>query len=231
MKSKKVSIIIPVFREYNLEQFVLTLLQKVQSQNVEIIVVDGHKSGSTISKLGKYDVKTIKSEKGRGVQLKKGAKNSKGDLLLFLHADTELPENFFHIITVVCAKISPCGAFRLKINSRKSVYRIIEFFANLRAQYLGMPFGDQAIFVERETYFKSGGFSEIPIFEDVDLVRKLKKCGVKIHTSKEKITTSSRRWQSEGIFKTTMRNWYLQILYFIFKLDPHYLKKYYRSHK
>jgi len=231
MKSKKVSIIVPVFKEYNIDHFVTALQQKVKNCSVEIIAVDGDKSGSTISKLEKYDVKTIKSQKGRGTQLKKGAESSTGDILLFVHADAELPDNFFYTVTDVCAKISSCGAFSLKIGSKKFVYRIIEFFANLRAKYLQMPFGDQAIFVEREIYFKSGGFSEIPIFEDVDLVRKLKKCGVKIHISKEKITTSSRRWQYEGIFKTTMRNWYLQILYFVFKLDPHYLKKYYRSHK
>ncbi|WP_303700451.1 TIGR04283 family arsenosugar biosynthesis glycosyltransferase [Flexistipes sinusarabici] len=231
MKSKKVSIIVPVFKEFNIEHFVFKLLHKVQNHNVEIIIVDGDKSGSTVSKLEKYDLKTIKSEKGRGTQLKKGAENSTGDILLFLHADTELPDNFYSAVTDACAKISSCGAFSLKIDSKKSVYRVIEFFANFRAKYLQMPFGDQAIFVERETYFKSGGFSEIPLFEDVDLVGKLKKCRVKIHISKDKVVTSARRWQNEGVFKTTMCNWYLQILYFVFKIDPHYLKKFYRSHK
>lgn len=231
MKNKKVSIIIPVFKEYNIDRFVAVLQRKVKNCNVEIVVVDGDNSGSTVSRLEKYDLKTITSEKGRGTQLKKGAEHSTGDILLFLHADTELPDNFFYTVTDTCDKISSCGAFSLKIGSRKPLYRIIELFANLRARCLRMPFGDQAIFVERETYFKSGGFSEIPIFEDVDLVEKLKKYGVKIHTLEEKITTSPRRWESEGIFRATIRNWYLQILYFVFKIDPHYLKKFYRSQK
>lgn len=214
MKSKKVSIIVPVFREYNLEHFVLTLLQKVQSQNVEIIVVDGDKSGSTISKLEKYDVKTVKSEKGRGTQLKKGVENSTGDILLFLHADTDLPDNFFYTVTDVCAKISPCGAFSLKIDSNKSVYRVIEFFANFRARYFQMPFGDQAIFVERETYVKSGGFSEIPVFEDVDIIRKLKKYGAKIHILKEK----KQHLQEDGKLKEYLKQLYVIGVYKYFIL-------------
>jgi len=231
MKNRKVSIIIPVFNEYSIDHFISALQRKVQDYNVEIIIVDGDKSGSTISKLGKYDVKAIKSEKGRGTQLKKGVEYSSGDILLFLHADTELPDDFFNIVTNVCANISPYGAFSLKIDSGKPLYRIIEIFTNLRAKYLQMPFGDQAIFVKREAYFESGGFSEIPIFEDVDLVRKLKKSGAKIHILKETVTTSSRRWESEGILKAMMRNWYLQILYFIFNINPHNFKKFYRSHK
>ncbi|MEC9492883.1 TIGR04283 family arsenosugar biosynthesis glycosyltransferase [Flexistipes sp.] len=231
MKNKKVSIIIPVFKEYNIDHFVAVLQRKVKNFNVEIVVVDGDSSGSTISRLEKYDLKTITSEKGRGTQLKKGAEHSTGDLLLFLHADTELPDNFYSAVTDTCDKISSCGAFSLKIDSGKHLYRIIEFFTNLRAKYLQMPFGDQAIFVKREAYFESGGFLEIPVFEDVDLVRKLKKSGAKIHILKETVTTSSRRWESEGILKATMRNWYLQILYFVFNINPHYLKKFYRSQK
>jgi rSAM/selenodomain-associated transferase 2 len=229
MQNKKISIIIPVFNEEGIKEFIPDLLKKSDKYNIEIIVVDGDSSGSTISKLKNFPVKTIISPKGRGIQLEKGAKNSTGELLLFLHADTQLPEDFYPVIISACFNITPCGAFRIKIGSDRFIFRILEFFANMRAKYLGMPFGDQAMFISREAYEKTGGFSPIPIFEDVDIVRRLKMNNYHIHILDRQVLTSARRWEKEGILRTTLRNWYLQMLYFIFKINPHKLKKFYRS--
>ncbi len=193
----------------------------------EIIVVDGDPAGSTIHAI--TDKNTIKliSHRGRGGQMNAGASLGKGAILLFLHADTRLPDNAFsYIADAMDGEEYAGGAFELGIKSDRRVFSLIEKFVALRTRLTRIPYGDQAIFIKKDVFNRIRGFKEIPIMEDVDLMRRLRKSGDKIYIIPEKVKTSPRRWEKEGILFCTLRNWTITILY-LFGAKPERLAKYY----
>ncbi|MBI5892440.1 MAG: TIGR04283 family arsenosugar biosynthesis glycosyltransferase [Deltaproteobacteria bacterium] len=207
----QISVIIPTLNEEN--QIAKTLGSV--GRGVEVIVVDGGSVDNTASIAEKFGARVIKSEKGRGVQQDIGAANAKGDVLLFLHADTILPSGWRDFIAVALSGSNVIGgAFLLGIDSSKPLLKFIIKAANIRAKYLGLIYGDQAIFARREGFFRAGGFKGLPIMEDVDFIRRLKKQG-KVKLIMEKVLTSERRWDKKGVLQNTLDNWFLLLMYYL----------------
>ena len=136
--------------------------------------------------------------------MNKGASAAKGDILLFLHIDTELPEGAFAgISSVIDDGEYAGGAFDLGIESGRWIFRLIEKLVFVRTRATRIPYGDQAIFIRRECFETLKGFKDIPIMEDVEFMRRLKKSGYKISIIPQKVKTSSRRWEREGVLYCT----------------------------
>ena len=212
-----ISVIIPTLNE---EGCLKKTLESID-RGAEIIVVDGGSSDFTREIAGGFTDKVIFSERGRGAQMDRGAREASGDILLFLHADTSLPENWRGCIENVLLgtdfKSVPTlvvgGGFSLKIDSKGFSFRLIEAVANIRAKYLGLIYGDQAIFVRRDAFFSAGGFMGLPLMEDVDFIRRIRKKG-KVLLLNADVSTSSRQWQKKGILKTTIGNLFFLSLYY-----------------
>lgn len=223
-----ISVIIPVLNEQATINAVLSHLRFLPYINhIEIIVVDGDDEVGTLSVIEDRQIIKIKSPKGRGIQMSMGAKMARGDLLLFLHADTFLPVTAFKdILTIRIDKAVAASAFDLKINAKGFVFRIIELTASLRSRLTGMPYGDQALCVKREWYERIGGFMPYPVMEDVDLVQRLRNNGGRILIFSSKVRTSARRWQKEGALVCTLRNWMILGLFYL-GVSPVLLKRYY----
>jgi len=204
------SIIIPTLNE---EGCLKKTLEAI-GRGAEIIVVDGGSSDSTRKIANDFTEKVILSERGRGAQMDRGAREAFGDMLLFLHADTSLPENWRGCIENALKDDRVIGGgFSLKINSKGFSFRLIEAVANIRAKYLGLIYGDQAIFVKRDAFFSTGGFMGLPLMEDVDFIRRIRKKG-KVLLLNAGVSTSARQWQKKGIMKTTIRNLFFLSLYY-----------------
>jgi rSAM/selenodomain-associated transferase 2 len=223
------SFIIPVFREQAIINSTIENVHNlVGDYSVEIIVVDGHPDGGTIREIQDGTVKKIISEKGRGNQLNKGASIAEGSIMIFLHADSRLPAVALERIFLAVEKEEYVGgAFDLAIDSSRIIFRIIEKAASWRSRLTRIPYGDQAIFI-RTSYFKTiGGFSNIPIMEDVEFMQRIKRNKGRIVILEEKAVTSPRRWEQEGVLYCTVRNWFLITLFFV-GVTPEKLVRYYR---
>jgi rSAM/selenodomain-associated transferase 2 len=209
------SFIIPVLDEVSrINELIDRLYCQFPGESFETLVVDGDASGSTIQAIKHPEVVKICSEAGRGIQMNAGAKAAQGEILIFLHADTELPSNALeHIRNIMTEKTYVAGAFELSFNNERWTFKLIAKAASWRYRLTRLPYGDQAIFMAQEYFFRIGGFAEIPIMEDLDLMRRIKKRGDKIYISKERVKTSSRRWEKEGVGYCVLRTWFLASLY------------------
>jgi rSAM/selenodomain-associated transferase 2 len=171
----------------------------------------------------------IFSEKGRAKQMNAGASVANGEILIFLHADTELPgQALKKIYSFMEQNAYVGGAFDLGIKSDKFIFKVIGTLSSLRSRLNRIPFGDQAIFIRREYFNQIGGYKEIPLMEDAELMRRIKKSGNKIWIFYDRVMTSPRRWEKEGVIYCTLRNWTLQALYFL-GISPHKLANFYKS--
>jgi len=231
---KKISIIIPVLNESEgINNTIEHLNDLMKSTNApsEIIVVDGDHQGKTIAAIKNKSVIKAVGKTGRASQMNKGAELATGEIFLFLHADTRLPDNGLNLIVASCdGKNTKAGAFDLAIASGKNVFRLIETMANVRSHLTGIPYGDQGLFFYADYFRALGGFADIPIMEDVDIIRRMKKRGDRVIFLKDTVQTSPRRWQKEGVWKCTLRNWSLVSL-FIAGVSPQKLAKFYRVHE
>ncbi|SEM65250.1 transferase 2, rSAM/selenodomain-associated [Syntrophus gentianae] len=199
---------------------------------MEVIVVDGDSAGATIREIRDTRngiVQTVLSEKGRGIQFNRGASLAKGEILLFLHVDTRLPAGAFKKIAAAMKDRQIIGgAFRLVIDSRRHPFRVIEKFVSYRSRYLGLPYGDQGIFVRKTAFHALGGFRNVPIMEDLDLMRRISKRKGRLVILDDPVVTSARRWEQEGILYCTLRNWCL-VLLFLLGVPSEKLLKFYPS--
>jgi rSAM/selenodomain-associated transferase 2 len=225
-----ISVIIPVFKEEGcISGTIRSLLETKGEDPGEIIVVDGDESGSTIDSIKIQNNRIIKliAPRGRAVQMNKGAAQASGDILLFLHADTLLPEKGFEKIrqTMESGKYA-AGAFNYAIQSRNLFLRHIYYTSYLRSRISRIAYGDQAIFIRKDYFEKIGGYPEIPLMEDVELMKRIKKNKDKICILKEGVITSARRYEEEGIIHGWLRNHKVRILYY-FGVSPQRLAKYY----
>jgi len=203
----KISIIIPTINEANNLPLLLSDLSTMNKEG-EIIIVDCGSEDKTIDLANIYGAKVYKSkERNRGLQLDIGAKNSKGDWLIFLHADTRLTHNWFRKINLVLkGGKNYIYYFKFKINNKKIIFRVLEILVNLRSQFFKQPYGDQGLIIHRTTYFKNNGFRKIPLMEDVDFLRRLnnKKDLKQLNLP---IFISSRKWERTNIFLQALKNW------------------------
>jgi rSAM/selenodomain-associated transferase 2 len=217
------SIIIPTLNE---AAILGQTLKGLEPRPAEIIVVDGGSEDGTVEVARKHTPDVLISRAGRGLQQDKGARRAQGDVLVFLHADTQLPRGYEYLIQQALADPRVVfGSFRLSICPAKPGLDLISLMANLRSRFLNLPYGDQALFVGRGAYFQVGGFQDWPVMEDVDLVRRLNRIG-SFKMAKGCVQTSARRWQKENLVYTTLRNWFLILRYFM-GVSPHTLARYY----
>ncbi|MHC4174022.1 MAG: TIGR04283 family arsenosugar biosynthesis glycosyltransferase [Planctomycetota bacterium] len=225
------SIIVPVLNE--MDQ-ISPLIEHIHNQGFgplcEVIVVDGDPQGSTVKIIQDEDVIVITTEKGRGRQMNAGAAVARGEILIFLHADTTLPDNALEKISrALQDRDYVGGAFDLRIDSDRLFLKYIAARANLRSRWNRIPYGDQAVFIRKKYFDQIGRFKEIPLMEDVDLMRRIKKDQRKIYILPDKVTTSARRWERNGALYTTLTNQMLAALFYL-GVSPHRLAKYYRRH-
>lgn len=223
--SNKISIIIPTYNEQANIRDAIACTQP--SSNVELIVVDGGSQDETVSIAKSLNVKVITCDPGRATQMNTGAMAASGDILLFLHADTRLPPGFDQMIRhAVQQPQIVAGAFALQINASLWSLRWVETGVNWRSRFCQMPYGDQAIFLTAELFYKVGHFPKLPIMEDFELIRRLKTIG-KIYIINVPVITSARRWLQKGVFYTTILN-QIVITAYLLGVSPQRIRRWYR---
>ena len=224
-KTSLISVIIPTLNEETALADTLAPLSDVNG--VEIIVADGGSNDRTIPLAEKAGAIVVRSQPGRGLQQNIGASAASGNILLFLHADTILPDGFPTMIrsSLDLEKVI-AGAFSLAIDLPGAGIRFIEKMANYRSRWLQLPYGDQALFMKADTFQQAGGFPEIEIMEDFALLKILGKTG-KIKILPATVVTSGRRWHKMGILRTTLINQVVIIGYLLGR-SPASLASWYR---
>ena len=220
----KISIIIPVLNEEtNLARLGEHL--RTITQPHEIIIVDGGSRDNTLHIAYQLTDAVLVSSPGRALQMNSGAEIASGEVLLFLHADTFLPDDALAVIAALSAEENIWGRFDVRLSSRRFVFRLIETLMNLRSCVTSIATGDQAMFIKKNLFQRVGGFPEIALMEDIEISRRLKKI-VKPVCLKQKVITSSRRWENNGVVATVLLMWKLRLYYF-FGMSPEKLKQLY----
>ena len=206
----KISIIIPTINEASNLPLLLSDLSSIQKEG-EIIIVDSGSEDKTIDVANIYGAKVfISKERNRGLQLDIGAKNSKGEWLIFLHADTRLTHDWFKKInSFLKGNKNSIYYFEFKINHKKIIYRVLEILVNFRSKFFKQPYGDQGLIIHRTTYFKNNGFRKIPLMEDVDFLRRLNK-KKDLKQLNLPIFISSRKWERTNFFLQAIKNWHFR---------------------
>ena len=225
----RISAIVPVYEEQErINDFLSSVIDVFDMTRDEIIVVDGDPRNSTLKAIKTSGIRTATSEKGRAAQMNAGAAAAKGRMLVFVHADTLLSQDAAVLIQqALKEKDAAAGAFSLGIVSSRISLRFVALMANLRSGWTRVPYGDQAIFVRSDIFHELGGFSNIPIMEDLEFMRRIKNLGHRIVILPQKAWTSSRRWDKEGVLRGTLRNWLIRTFYHL-GVSPEKLMKYYK---
>jgi rSAM/selenodomain-associated transferase 2 len=222
----RLSVVIPALDEApNLARLLPELRRACPG--AEIIVVDGGSHDGTADvAMGQTGVQLLEGARGRARQMNAGARQAGGDVLLFLHADTWLPDGA--PVTIAAALADPAvvgGRFDVRFHSRRRVLRIVAWFMNARSRVTSICTGDQAIFVRRADFEAVGGYPDIPLMEDIELCRRLKARG-RLAALRARATTSARKWEREGPLRTIGLMWALRLLYFC-GVDPPRLYRWY----
>jgi rSAM/selenodomain-associated transferase 2 len=207
------SIIIPTLNESsNLRYALEQLLSSIEGlAEVEIIISDGGSSDDSIQLATQYPVKLINTEKGRARQMNAGAEHSSGDWLVFLHADTQLPDNW---MALIARSESSWGRFDIRLSGSHWILRVIEKAINLRSRITSIATGDQALFFQRDFFNQLGGFPDIPLMEDIAMSSQARKISAPACIRQVAIT-SSRRWEKNGILRTILLMWMLRFAYWL----------------
>jgi len=213
----KFSIIIPTLNEEKAIQSCLLALQPLRN-DCEIIIADGDSIDNTRGLAEPLADKLIISAKGRAKQMNNGARHATGDVLIFLHADTSLPENALQLIQQKINRTRQWGRFDIQLSGNPFMLKVIAQMMNWRSRLTGIATGDQVIFVTRQAFNKAGQYPEINLMEDIALCKALKKISPPT-CLKDKVISSGRRWESHGIYKTMLLMWSIRLRYF-FGTDP-----------
>jgi rSAM/selenodomain-associated transferase 2 len=207
-----VSFIIPVFRD---AEVLSRTLAAMDFDGAEVIVAAAEGDASlAVLRASQIDVIWVTAPRGRARQMNAGAAVARGDWLLFLHADTCLRPGWRAAVDRADADAAiNLGCFRFVLDSPSPAARLIEIGVGIRVRLFGLPYGDQGLFVRREAFAAQRGYSDLPIMEDVDLVRRLRETG-RLHAASEQAVTSARRWEEDGWLRRTARHLRLIVRYF-----------------
>jgi len=209
------SIIMPVLNEAAQIEQVLGKLAQARRDGIEVIVVDGGSTDDTVLRATLYADQLLHSTKGRARQMNAGAAAARGDLLLFLHADTLLPEGAFDsLLTDLNRTEKVWGRFDVRIAGRSPMFWLIAVMMNLRSRLTGIATGDQAIFVRRADFDAVGGFPDQELMEDIEISRRLKRRSPPL-CLRGLATTSGRRWETHGVWRTILLMWRFRLLYWL----------------
>jgi rSAM/selenodomain-associated transferase 2 len=221
--SPKVSIIIPTLNESELLDASLTRLFSIPAvrQHCEVIICDGGSQDDSVKIALTHNCRLVHSPSGRALQMNCGGKTARGNTLLFLHADSQLPENFHREID----SGTEWGFFRLRLSGQAFIYRVIETCINLRTQYSKVAGGDQGLYFQRDFFQTIGGFPQIPLMEDIAISKQARR----LHAPKivkQPLITSSRRWQEKGVLRTLLLMWSLRLAFWL-GVNPRHLHRIY----
>jgi rSAM/selenodomain-associated transferase 2 len=209
------SIIVPALNEAGVIGEALGALAPARARGVEIVVADGGSNDQTIAIARPLCDRIVNAPRGRGTQMNAGAAAARGDVFLFLHADTRLPENFDTlVISGITASKRAWGRFDIRIVGRHSLLPVVAAMMNLRSRITGISTGDQAVFVTREAFSALGGFPDVALMEDLVLSRRLNRLTRPLCLS-ARATTSGRRWDERGFFRTVFLMWRLRLAFFL----------------
>jgi rSAM/selenodomain-associated transferase 2 len=225
-RASRTSIIIPVLNEATNIVAALEALAPLRARGTEIIVVDGGSIDDTAALAKPHADFVIASARGRAVQMNAGAAIARGDILLFLHADTRLSDDADRLARDGLAKSGRTwGRFDVAIEGKHSLLPVVAAAMNLRSRLTGIVTGDQAVFVKRKAFEAVGGFPDIALMEDITLARNLKRISRPLCLT-ARVTTSGRRWQKRGVLRTIFLMWRLRLAYF-FGASPEQLARRY----
>ena len=189
-------------------------LQSLRTQGVELIVADGGSADGTAALAAPLADRVLTAPRGRAAQMNTGAAASRGRVLLFLHADTMLPEAAAGAVLAAVGNGVSWGRFDVRIDGRHPLLRVVEVMMNWRSRLSGIATGDQAIFVRREAFEGVGGYADQPLMEDITLSAALKRLGPPA-CLRETVITSARRWEMHGVLRTILLMWWLRAAYFL----------------
>lgn len=209
----RLAIIVPILNEREGLETLLDHLETWRQRGAEIIVVDGGSDDKSESLVEARGFPVIRSARGRATQMNTGARASKASLLLFLHADTRLPENAdARVIAHTARSQVTWGRFDVHIEGRSRLLPIISAMMNLRSRLTGIATGDQALFMARPLFEQVGGFPEQPLMEDVEICKRLKQISPPVCLT-DRVVTSGRRWDQRGGWRTIFLMWQLRWAY------------------
>ena len=207
------SIIIPALDEAENIEATLRALAPLRARGAEVIVVDGGSADDTVARARPLADLVFAAPRGRALQMNAGAARARGEILLFLHADSVPPGEADALIVDGLARTRRnWGRFDVRIDGSHPLLRLVERAMSLRSRWTGIATGDQGIFVTRSLYAAAGGYPEIPLMEDVALAKRLKRFGAPL-CLKHRITTSARRWEKNGVLRTILLMWRLRLAY------------------
>ena len=208
----KLSIIIPVLNERVQLGRLLQSLQGARRKGHELLVVDGGSDDGSREAFEGLADEFIRCPPGRSLQMNAGADHASGNILLFLHVDSVLPENFDHLISNALLR-KPWGRFDVALSGSGMGFKIISWFINWRSHLTAVCTGDQGLFVYRDVFFRLGRFAEIPLMEDIEFTKKARRLS-RPYRIRQALITSSRRWESQGTLRTVVFMWWLRLQYF-----------------
>ncbi len=212
MAPASLSIVMPVLNEAEALPATLAALSALRARGAEIIVADGGSTDETVALARAGADTVVAAPRGRARQMNAGAEAARGDILLFLHADTRLPVEADRLVVAAIAAGHAWGRFDVRIVGQSPMLAVIGALMNLRSRLTGIATGDQAIFVTRAAFRKVGGFADIPLMEDIRLSRDLKRIGRPACLA-AKVETSGRRWEAHGVWRTILLMWSLRFRY------------------
>ncbi len=226
----RLSIILPTLDEAAGIVDQLKALQPLRDRGHEVIVVDGGSVDRTVDLARPLADRVLTAPRGRALQMNAGAGEARGDVLLFLHADTALPGRADELVSgSLMGNDRVWGRFDVRIEGRHPMLRVVAFMMNLRSRLTGIATGDQALFVTRAAFAQAGGYPAIALMEDIALCAALKRIS-RPACLRARVTTSGRRWEKHGVARTILRMWRLRLAYFL-GAEPARLARGYKPHE
>jgi rSAM/selenodomain-associated transferase 2 len=212
--NQRLSIVVPVLDEADGITATLHALAPLRARGHEVIVVDGGSRDGTRQACAGLADAVVDSVRGRARQMNTGAAKAWGEVLLFLHADTRLPPHADACVLAALEQGAQWGRFDVRIDGRSALFPLIAALMNLRSRCSGIATGDQAIFVQRRVFERVGGFPDQPLMEDIELSRRLRAVS-RPACLRERATTSGRRWERDGVWRTITLMWRLRLRYWL----------------